>query len=263
MRSTLDKKGQQSSFEAEPCEARIGKRWAAKHRGAIGMRNTTFSRRDVIKGSAAVAGSAIVAPRLMAAAPETSTVTPALLEAARKEGKVAFYTAIDLQTSEKIAQGIRGPNTPTSPAASSATGPSACSSASDRSRADGIFAADVVCSTGHLAFPQLESAITCWRDFSPEVARHYPPSMSRPTAPTPHVRLAVRDRLQHPAGRSRRRPQELRRPARSRMEGQARQGPPRLQRRRRRRPSCWRASWLELLREARPAAHHAAAVRLR
>jgi iron(III) transport system substrate-binding protein len=46
----------------------------------------------------------VFAEPLRAAAPPPSAVTPELVEAARKEGKVSFYTAIDLQTSEKVAK---------------------------------------------------------------------------------------------------------------------------------------------------------------
>lgn len=39
-----------------------------------------------------------------AAAPEPQAITPQLIEAAKKEGKVVFYTAIDLQVAERIAK---------------------------------------------------------------------------------------------------------------------------------------------------------------
>jgi iron(III) transport system substrate-binding protein len=62
-----------------------------------------ISRRDVVGGGAVLAGAAFAQP-LVAAAPPPSAVTPELIEAARKEGKVTFYSAIDLQTSEKVAK---------------------------------------------------------------------------------------------------------------------------------------------------------------
>jgi iron(III) transport system substrate-binding protein len=40
----------------------------------------------------------------VAAAPPAEAVTPALIEAARKEGKLAFYTAMDLPVAEKFAK---------------------------------------------------------------------------------------------------------------------------------------------------------------
>ena len=63
-----------------------------------------FSRRDILKTSAAVAASTVFAQPLRAAAPEAAGVTPALIEAARKEGKIAFYSALELNISEKLAR---------------------------------------------------------------------------------------------------------------------------------------------------------------
>jgi iron(III) transport system substrate-binding protein len=62
-----------------------------------------MSRRDVLGAGAALAGTVFAQP-LRAAAPPPSAVTPDLIEAARKEGKVTFYSALDLQTSEKVAK---------------------------------------------------------------------------------------------------------------------------------------------------------------
>ena len=63
-----------------------------------------FSRRDILKTSAAVAASTVFAQPLSAAGPEAAGVTPALIEAARKEGKMAFYSALELNISEKLAR---------------------------------------------------------------------------------------------------------------------------------------------------------------
>jgi iron(III) transport system substrate-binding protein len=41
------------------------------------------------------------------ALPEASPVTPALVEAARKEGKVVFYTAVDVEVAEKVGAAFR------------------------------------------------------------------------------------------------------------------------------------------------------------
>jgi iron(III) transport system substrate-binding protein len=63
-----------------------------------------FSRRDVLKGSAAIASAQLFAAPLRAAAPPASTITPALIEAAKKEGKVVWYTSVDLPLAERIAK---------------------------------------------------------------------------------------------------------------------------------------------------------------
>ena len=63
-----------------------------------------FSRRDVLKNSVAAIGSTLFAQPLRAAAPAAAPLTPALIEAARKEGKIAFYSALELNISEKLAR---------------------------------------------------------------------------------------------------------------------------------------------------------------
>jgi len=62
-----------------------------------------LSRRDVLKASTVIATGAFAAP-LKAAAPEPSAITSALIEAAKKDGKLAFYTAMDLPVAEKFAK---------------------------------------------------------------------------------------------------------------------------------------------------------------
>jgi iron(III) transport system substrate-binding protein len=63
-----------------------------------------FSRRDVLKGAVAVAGSQLFATPVRAAAPPATAITPALIEAARKEGRVVWYTSVDLPLAERIAK---------------------------------------------------------------------------------------------------------------------------------------------------------------
>ena len=61
-----------------------------------------FSKRDVLKGAGALGLSAFAAR--VAAAPAAEAMTPALIEAAKKEGKLAFYTAMDLQFAERLGK---------------------------------------------------------------------------------------------------------------------------------------------------------------
>src|SRR5215813_4101785 len=65
------------------------------------MTNVT---RKLLESSAAAAGAALFAAPLRAQAPAAGAVTPELIAAARKEGKVAFYSAMDLPVSEKLAK---------------------------------------------------------------------------------------------------------------------------------------------------------------
>ena len=62
-----------------------------------------FSRRDVLKAGTALAATVYASP-LRAAPPEASAITPALIEAAKKEGKLAFYTAMDLAFAERLGK---------------------------------------------------------------------------------------------------------------------------------------------------------------
>src|SRR3978361_80726 len=68
------------------------------------MRKTTISRRDVLKVSPALGAEFIFAEPIRAAPPPAEAITPALIEAAKKEGKVIFYTAMDLQFAERLGR---------------------------------------------------------------------------------------------------------------------------------------------------------------
>jgi iron(III) transport system substrate-binding protein len=52
----------------------------------------------------AMLGVAVLSMPALAAAPAPTSLTPALVEAAKKDGNVVFYTSIELQTAEKLAQ---------------------------------------------------------------------------------------------------------------------------------------------------------------
>src|SRR6266481_6790933 len=68
------------------------------------MRDRRWTRREVLKTSTAVAAGALFAEQIRAAAPPPTTVTPALIEAARKEGKVSFYSALELNVAEHLGK---------------------------------------------------------------------------------------------------------------------------------------------------------------
>ena len=66
-----------------------------------------FNRRDVLKGSSALALTVYGTPiraQVTSGAPAADTITPQLIEAAKKEGRVVYYTAIDLAVAERIAK---------------------------------------------------------------------------------------------------------------------------------------------------------------
>jgi iron(III) transport system substrate-binding protein len=68
------------------------------------MRLKTISRRDVLKGTGAVLASTALSTRVMADAPPAEPVTSALIDAAKKEGQVVYYTSTDLPVAEKLAK---------------------------------------------------------------------------------------------------------------------------------------------------------------
>src|ERR1700761_2554447 len=65
-----------------------------------------LSRRDAIKGSAAL-GLTLFANRVKAAAPEPVAITPQLIEAAKREGKVVLYSSMDLPVGEKLGNAFQ------------------------------------------------------------------------------------------------------------------------------------------------------------
>src|SRR6201988_798138 len=68
------------------------------------MKTTEISRRAALKAAGGLLASSAFAPRVLADAPPAEAVTPALIEAARKEGQVVHYTSTDLPVAEKLAK---------------------------------------------------------------------------------------------------------------------------------------------------------------
>jgi iron(III) transport system substrate-binding protein len=68
------------------------------------MKNRRLSRRAVLKGSGVLLAGAAFSTRVMASAPPPEPVTPSLVEAAKKEGQVSYYTSTDLPVAEKLAK---------------------------------------------------------------------------------------------------------------------------------------------------------------
>jgi hypothetical protein len=73
------------------------------------MQNRKWSRRDVLKTSTALAAAALFAEPVKAAAPPPTSVTPALIESARKEGNISYYSAFELNVAERLAKNCLTP----------------------------------------------------------------------------------------------------------------------------------------------------------
>jgi iron(III) transport system substrate-binding protein len=58
----------------------------------------------VLKTSTALAAGVLFAEPVRAAAPPPASVTPALIEAARKEGKLSYYSALELNVAERLGK---------------------------------------------------------------------------------------------------------------------------------------------------------------
>jgi iron(III) transport system substrate-binding protein len=68
------------------------------------MKKWRFSRRDVLKGTTALAAASTFASPIRAQAPPAAAIDQKLIDAAKKEGKVVWYTAFDLPVAEKVAR---------------------------------------------------------------------------------------------------------------------------------------------------------------
>jgi iron(III) transport system substrate-binding protein len=68
------------------------------------MRKRQWSRRDLLRTSTALAVGTLFAEPVRAAAPPPATVTPELIEAARKEGRISYYSALELNTAERLGK---------------------------------------------------------------------------------------------------------------------------------------------------------------
>ena len=68
------------------------------------MKNTTISRRAVFRVAGGLLAGSAFSTRVLADAPPAEAVTPALIEAAKKEGQVIYYTSVDLPVAEKLGK---------------------------------------------------------------------------------------------------------------------------------------------------------------
>src|ERR1700738_5241657 len=68
------------------------------------MKKRKLSRREILKGSTALALGTVFASAVRAEAPPTEAIAPQLIEAAKKEGTVVVYSAMDLPIGEKLGK---------------------------------------------------------------------------------------------------------------------------------------------------------------
>ena len=220
----------------------------------------TFDRRDVLKGTGALALTVAATP-LSAQAPAATAVTDALIQAAMKEGKVVYYTSIDLPMAQRIGKAFET-KYPGISVRVERSGAERVFQRIGQEYASNIHAVDVVNSSdaAHMIVWKRDGLLA---PYVPEdVAKHYPQRSSRsgrdvcelPRHPEHHG-------LQHQSGEGRGGTEELCRFARSEMGRQDRQGASVLQRHDHDGDVPDRArSRLGVFREARQAENHAGAI---
>ena len=182
------------------------------------------------QGSAALALGTVFASPVRAAAPPPEAITPQLIEAAKKEGKVVWYTSIDLSVSEKIAAAFKEKFAGIEVRVER-TGAERVFQRIGQEYASNVHAVDIANSSdaAHLLAWKRQGLLL---PYVPEdVAKHYKPEHRDPDGTVCRLpRHAEPDRLQHQTGEGRGRAEEFCRSARPQMEGQDRQGASRLQR---------------------------------
>ena len=138
------------------------------------MKKPTLSRRQLLRGGTALAAASAFATQVKSAAPPASAVTPALIEAAKKEGKAVWYTSVDLPVAERIARSFEA-KYPGVAVRVERTGAERVFQRIGQEYASRIYAADIVNSSDAAHF------IVWKRDgilapYLPEdVAKHFPP----------------------------------------------------------------------------------------
>jgi iron(III) transport system substrate-binding protein len=147
------------------------------------------SRRHVLKGSAALGLTVFAAPT-RAAAPPAEAVTPALIEAAKKEGKVVWYTSIDLPASQRIAKAFEA-KYPGIPVRVERTGAERLFQRVGQEFSSRIFAADVV-NTSDAAHTIVWKRNGWLAPYVPEdVAKHFPAEHKDPDGMFASVRVTL------------------------------------------------------------------------
>ena len=145
------------------------------------MRNGRWTRRDLIKASAASAAGLVFAEPLKAAVPAAEEVTPALIEAAKKEGKLSFYSALELNTAERLARTFEA-KYPGIAIRVERSGAERVYQRIMQEQASRIYAVDVVCSTDPSHFLDWTAREKDWVEpyVTEDMAKHFPADQRDP-----------------------------------------------------------------------------------
>ena len=162
----------------------------------------SLTRRRAIAGAVAAASGLgpVWARRTFAATPEPQKITDALIAAAKKEGKLAFYTSVELPVAERVAKAFEA-RFPGVSVRVERSGAERNFQRIQQEYASRIFACDVIQSSdgAHFIAWKREGLLASY--LPEEVAAHYPAAAPGYRG---HVRvvahLPLRHRLQYQAG---------------------------------------------------------------
>src|ERR1700716_4572294 len=144
------------------------------------MKNSGISRRGMLKGSGALLAGAAFSTRVMADAPPPEPVTPALIEAAKKEGQVSYYTSTDLPVAEKLAKAFEA-KYPGIAVRVERAGAERIFQRIGQEKASRIYAVDVVCSTDPAHFLDWKSKGWVAPYVPEDVSKYFPPEHVDPS----------------------------------------------------------------------------------
>jgi iron(III) transport system substrate-binding protein len=138
-----------------------------------------MTRRDVLKSSSAMALTTVYASPIRAAAPPAEAVTPELIAAAKKEGRVVHYTSVDLPLAERVSKAFEA-KYPGISVRVERTGAERVFTRIAQERSSNIHSCDVVQSSdaAHFVVWKRDGLLAAY--VPEEVAKHYPPEHKDP-----------------------------------------------------------------------------------
>src|SRR5438270_6193044 len=143
------------------------------------MKTRKPSRRDILKGSTALALGAVFASPVRAAAPAAEAITPKLIDAARNEGKVVLYSSVDLPVGEKLGKAFEA-QYPGIAVQIERSGSERLFQRVNQEFASNIHAADVINSSDASHFIPWKKSGWLAPFVSEDIARYFPPEYRDP-----------------------------------------------------------------------------------
>ena len=143
------------------------------------MTKPSLSRRDMLKGSTALALGGVFASAVRAEAPPAVAITPGLIEAARQEAKVVFYSSMDLPVGEKLGKAFEA-QYPGIAVQIERSGSERLFQRVAQESASNIHAADVINSSDASHFIPWKKSGWLAPFVSEDIARYFPPQYRDP-----------------------------------------------------------------------------------